>query len=1045
MKTKLFTLFFVIVASIETISADAVKIGALYYNLDTQNKTAEVTHDNYSSMTAVIIPDSVEYNALTYTVTSIGEYAFFGCAGLTSLVLPAGVTTIGSYAFYSCTGLTSVTIGNSVDSIGEGAFYNCIGLTSLDIPNSVTSIGDFAFSGVPNIVYYGEAAGSPWSARSVNGYVEEFLVYSDASKTNLLACSSAAIGTIDIPNSVTSIGNSAFSGCGGLTRVTIPNSVTSIGDHAFGGCGGLTSVTIPNSVTSIGYAAFSSCEGFTSVTVPNSVTSIGGWAFSWCTGLKSVTIGDSIASIEEHAFHGCNNLTSITIPQKLTSLGTGALSGCGKIKTIVWNAKNFPDFAESDTPFYDRSFDYDLRSQITSFIFGDKVESIPAYLCNGMNQLISISIPASVTRIGDYAFYNCIRIPKIEIPNSVTNIGKSAFRKCSGATNITIGSSVVNIEDSAFLDCSRITGNLSIPNSVTNIGTSAFSGCVGLTNIEIGNGVKIIGNGAFLSCTGLTSIEISNSVASIGSSAFDGCSNLAKITCWGTVPASLGNNYSLSSNSELSIYVPCGSLEAYKTAWSPYSSKIKEMLYLEFAINANINMEGAGIVTIPRNICEELSATANYGYHFVKWSDEVTDNPRTIELTQDTTLIAEFAYDRSGNCGNDSLLTWSYNPDKKVLHIDGDGAFVENILCGVEARPNLEKIIIGKGVTAINTNAFTDCPNLTTIEWQAINGGNCAACPFPSSVTSVTFCDGVEHIPARLCTGLTGISSIVIPSSVKTIGNYAFQNINNRKISNLVLPSEIISIGDYAFAGNTYIEQIDFGKSLESIGAYAFQNCSRVITMTCLAEVTPDVGTNALASISDYAELYVLNSALRKYQVDSNWNRFLLKALGATETSSSGEVTVEPGDNTATFTWPTNGDADSYSIEISKDGEVFCTLIFNANGQLTGIAFVPSKDGSRNMPSATMTANGMQFTVTGLNSGTNYAFNLVAKDNQDAVLASYSGNFTTTGESQVPTAIDNPPFPSGEGLGEATKVIKDGRLFILRGDKTYTVTGQEVR
>ena len=227
-------------------SADAVEIGGIWYNLVAKAKEAEVTSNPNKYSGDVVIPPSVTYNGEPYKVTSIGQYAFSVCSGLTSVTIPNSVTSIGQYAFSGCSGLTSITIPNSVTSIDGGAFQDCSGLTSVTIPNSVTSIGEYAFRG----------------------------------------CSS--LTSVTIPNSVTSIGGYAFWDCRSLNSVTIPNSVTSIGGGAFNGCSGLTSVTIPNSVTYIGDYAFDSCSSLTSVTIPNSVTYIGEQAFANCDEMTDV-------------------------------------------------------------------------------------------------------------------------------------------------------------------------------------------------------------------------------------------------------------------------------------------------------------------------------------------------------------------------------------------------------------------------------------------------------------------------------------------------------------------------------------------------------------------------------------------------------------------------------------------------------------------------------------------------------------------------------------------------------------------------------------
>ena len=177
------------------------------------------------------------------------------------------------------------------------------------------------------------------------------------------------------------------------------------------------------------------------------------------------------------------------------------------------------------------------------------------------------------------------------------------------------------------------------------------------------------------------------------------------------------------------------------------------------------------------------------------------------------------------------------------------------------------------------------------------------------------------------------------------------------------------------------------------------------------------------------------------YKNASVWRDFYYTyAIGAEEaTVTTNDVTVEPQDNAATLTWPTSNEAFSYTIEITKDGVVFCRLTFNANGQLTGIAFAPGRDGQSMAPAALMTANGLQFTVTGLDSNTHYGYSLTAKDANEQPIATYSGSFTTTSEG-VHAGIDNTAVEQ-----KITKILRNGEVLILRDGKTYTIQGVEVR
>ena len=231
------------------------------------------------------------------------------------------LTKIGNSAFEDCTRLTRVTIPDSVTAIGDEAFWDCENLISITIPDSVTELGNGAFSGCTNLTgFYGKFASEDNRYLVVNGVLNSF--------------ASNGLTEYRIPDSVTKIGDCAFSDCAGLTSITIPDSVTAIGEFAFSYCDSLISVTIPDSVTAIGEFAFFDCEGLISVDIPDSVTEIGESAFSCCKGLTSVTIPDSVTEIGNKAFSCCKGLTSVTIPDSVTEIGEDAFSGCTSLISI---------------------------------------------------------------------------------------------------------------------------------------------------------------------------------------------------------------------------------------------------------------------------------------------------------------------------------------------------------------------------------------------------------------------------------------------------------------------------------------------------------------------------------------------------------------------------------------------------------------------------------------------------------------------------------------------------------------------------------------
>ena len=574
-------------------------IDGIYYDLDADNLTAEVTRapdakNRYSG--SITIPESVTYEGMEYSVTSIGDYAFYdcsgltsitipnsvriikqrafsGCSGLTSLTIPNSVTAIEYYAFYDCSGLTFLTIPNSVTSIGFAAFNYCSGLTSLTIPNSVTAIGEAAFSWCTGLTSIIVEEGNPVydSRESCNAIIE-------TSANELIAgCKNTVI-----PDGVTSIGGSAFSGCSGLTSLTIPNSVTSIGDFAFNGCSGLTSLTIPNSVTSIEYYAFSGCSGLTSLTIPNSVTSIGQRAFEGCSGLTSIIVEEgnpvydsrescnaiiktsanelitgckttiipnSVTAIGGFAFEGCYGLTSLTIPNSVTSIEYYAFSGCSGLTKVQMKATT-PPTAESN------AFDYCSalttiyvptgcasaynKAPWNAYTISDEEMNITASIDGIYYNLDLFNETASVASVpdGEAAYTGNIEIPETVTYNgidyTVTAVDDKSFYGCADLTAVTIPGSVKSIGVQAFYGCTSLT-SIAIPTAVTDIQQGTFSGCTSLANVTIPSSVTSIGQQAFYNCTELISITIPASVTSIGQQAFYGCKGLTSIS----IPASV--------------------------------------------------------------------------------------------------------------------------------------------------------------------------------------------------------------------------------------------------------------------------------------------------------------------------------------------------------------------------------------------------------------------------------------------------------------------------------------------------------------------------
>ena len=607
------------------------------------------------------------YNGLTSVtiengVTSIGNRAFSGCSGLTSVTIGDGVTSIGEDVFYGCSGLTSITIPDSVTSIGHAAFYGCSGLTSVVIPDSVTSIGNSAFSGCSGLTsitipFVGEKADGTGqtSFDYIFGYyvpesLEEVIITGGESIGDGAFSGYNSLTSVTIEDGVTSIGDGAFEGCSGLTSVTIGDSVTSIGAEAFYDCSGLTSIVIPDSVTSIGNYAFSGCSGLTSIVILDSVTSIGSSAFSGCSSLQfnehggakylgnevnpyvvlydvtdtSVTSFEIMAQtkiIYDGAFSGCSDLTSVTIPDSVTSIGYQAFYRCSNL-TDVYYQGDLSGWSEIE--FADAYANPKCRAD-NLYINGELLQN-------------DVVIPEGTEKIGACAFYNFSNLTSIVIPDSVTGIGYGAFAGCSGLTSITIPFVGEGVDGTVATHFGYI------------FGASEYyenGDCVpGLLKEVIFTGGESIADNAFEGCTSLTTITIPGTVTELGDDVFAGCPSLGKIIFQGTIEQWKALELSSSGNDKLVIECSDGRYKFFVT----YD--------LDGGVNAASNPSGYTVLTLggadgsialadPTKLYDSNGdgsfEVAPDGYTFLGWYKDPSFEQKVTSLTLDLGDVTLYA------------------------------------------------------------------------------------------------------------------------------------------------------------------------------------------------------------------------------------------------------------------------------------------------------------------------------------------------------------------------------------------------------------------
>ena len=844
---------------VSNISNNAFSGCSNFRNLYIDASTIGNWFSGITSINNIIIEDNV---------TTIGNYAFYECSGVTSCTIGSGVTSIGNSAFRHVRNLPNINIPSGVTSIGTSAFTNCHDLQSIVIPSGVTSIqnGTFYQCGSLSSVTFnsitpptlGNNVFESTQIASGNGVIyvpcDSFADYITASGFSRYARQIRGIPPCELPikykatyvdlstyetyclGSSNSISTADTRPTGyavtAMTSAEIDEDCTvqNIMNGAFSGCTSLSSVTIPDSVGWIWESAFENCNHLTSIDIPDSVTNIRGSAFKYCTGLTSVHIGSGVTFIGQDAFRYCTNLTGITIdavtPPSLSSSG-GVFDNTNNCPIYVpcnsltsyrtasgWTSyttrlRGIQPCDYKFTALFTWGTEYTLPCNSSSTLSAGETN------ISGYTNINTVFIGNCVTEIGGSAFGGFTSLSSVDIPNSVTILGSRAFSGCTSLSSLIIPSSVTSIGVYAFAGCA-IT-SITIPNSVTSIGDSAFQQCSGLKSANLGNGISIIPTNAFEYCTGLTTISIPSSITRIDSGAFYECRRLSSVT------------------------IPSGvtkiGFDAFRNCSGLTSIVVDRNTPPTLGNNYVFNGSNCPIY-VPcgyANTYKNASRWSNYA------SRIVDDCPQYRTVSAALTCVG---YDKhyldEYQVSYDGGTTWTTLSSSTGSLIEVDSEY-----CGY-----VPPIFDGKFKATYSggTTYSAECDSSTEL------------------TTATTKPSGYEY---------SAMTRAKIGDCITIISGSAFRNCS--RLTSVNIPNSVETIYSYAFANCSSLTNIEIPSSVTFIGYRVFNYCSGLLSITVNSSTPPELDSFGGYDVFGYTNncpIYVPATSVNTFKSAPGWSNY---------------------------------------------------------------------------------------------------------------------------------------------------------------------------